>query len=50
MQIFVHSLTGKKITVNVDSMDTVESLKQKITEKVDYDYFGSAQIIFAGKS
>ncbi|ACI28843.1 agip142 [Agrotis ipsilon multiple nucleopolyhedrovirus] len=33
MQIFVKTLTGKTLTVEVESTDTVEQLKQKITDK-----------------
>jgi len=33
MQIFVKTLTGKTITMQVDSQDTVQSLKSKITDK-----------------
>lgn len=29
MQIFVKTLTGKTITLDVDSADTVEGIKQK---------------------
>lgn len=31
MQIFVKTLTGKTITLDVDSSDTVENVKQKST-------------------
>ena len=30
MQIFVKTLTGKTITLDVDSSDTIENVKQKI--------------------
>ena len=33
MQIFVKTLTGKTITLDVDTNDTIESVKDKITEK-----------------
>jgi len=33
MQIFVKTLTGKTITLDVDAADTVESVKQKLTDK-----------------
>lgn len=33
MQIFVKTLTGKTITLDVDAADTVETIKQKITDK-----------------
>ena len=33
MQIFVKTLTGKTITLDVDSSDTIETVKQKIQDK-----------------
>ena len=33
MQIFIKTLTGKTITVDVDSADSIESVKQKIQDK-----------------
>ena len=33
MQIFVKTLTGKTITLDVEPSDTIDSLKAKITEK-----------------
>jgi ubiquitin len=33
MQIFVKTLTGKTMTVEVESSDTISSLKQKIADK-----------------
>lgn len=33
MQIFVKTLTGKTITVEVEPSDTIESVKTKIQEK-----------------
>jgi hypothetical protein len=33
MQIFVKTLTGKTITLEVESADTIESVKQKIQDK-----------------
>ncbi|AIZ48689.1 v-ubi [Agrotis segetum nucleopolyhedrovirus B] len=33
MQIFIKTLTGKTLTVEVEPTDTVEQLKQKITDK-----------------
>ncbi len=33
MQIFVKTLTGKTITLEVESSDSVDSVKQKIMDK-----------------
>ena len=33
MQIFVKTLTGKTITLDVEASDTIENVKQKIQEK-----------------
>ena len=33
MMIFIKTLTGKTITLEVESSDTIESVKQKIQEK-----------------
>src|SRR5438874_11539828 len=33
MQIFIKTLTGKTITLDVESSDTVETVKQKIQDK-----------------
>ena len=33
MQIFVKTLTGKTITLDVESGDTIEQVKQKIQDK-----------------
>ena len=33
MQIFVKTLTGKTITLEVEASDTITSVKQKIQEK-----------------
>lgn len=33
MQIFVKTLTGKTITIEVESSDSIEQVKQKIQEK-----------------
>ena len=35
MQIFVRTLTGKTVTLEVESSDTIENIKQKIQEKVE---------------
>ena len=33
MQIFVKTLTGKTITLDVEQSDTIDNIKQKIQEK-----------------
>ena len=33
IQIFVKTLTGKTITLDVDTCDTIENVKQKIQDK-----------------
>jgi ubiquitin len=33
MQIFVKTLTGKTITLEVESSDTIDNVKQKIQDK-----------------
>lgn len=33
MQIFIKTLVGKTITLEVESTDTIESVKQKIQDK-----------------
>ena len=39
MQIFVKTLTGKTITLDVEANDTIQNVKAKIQDKIQIVYF-----------
>ena len=49
MQVFLRTLTGKNITMEVDANDSIQMVKQKIQDKEGVPS-NEQRLIFAGKN
>ena len=50
MQIFVRTMIGKLITLDVEASDTIENVKAKIQLKCEIVVVCGMRLIFAGKN
>ena len=50
MQIFIRILTGRTITLDVDSDDTIERVKQMLCDRQHCGHVDSIRLIYAGRS